>query len=100
MFSDYRATTIMPWRGRARRFRMGRMHFDEMIDAEQAERDPDRRRRAGADFKNGDADDSRRQQDLQVDIIIGGDFDFKRSTFLTKSTTARALAECSARNSA
>src|SRR5262245_29495418 len=54
---------------------MRRMHFDDMVDGEQRERDPRRRRRSCADFERGESDDAKRQDYLQVDIVVRGDSD-------------------------
>src|SRR5215471_13220747 len=54
---------------------MRRMHFDDMVEGEQRQRDPYRRRRRGADFEHGESDDSKRQDYLQVDIVVRGDSD-------------------------
>ena len=54
---------------------MRRMHFDDMVEGEQRERDPYRRGRGGADFEHGDSDDPERQDYLQVDRVVRGDPD-------------------------
>src|SRR6516165_11276934 len=51
------------------------MHFDDMVEGEQRERDPYRRGRGGADFEHGDSDDPERQDYLQVDRVVRGDPD-------------------------
>src|SRR6516225_2271792 len=54
---------------------MRRMHFDDMVEGEQRQRDPHRRRRGCADFEHGESDDPKRQDYLQVDIVVRGDSD-------------------------
>src|SRR5215467_5491806 len=51
------------------------MHFDDMVEGEQRERDPYRRRRGGAHFEDGESDDPQRQDYLQVDTVVRGDSD-------------------------
>ena len=52
------------------------VHFDEMIDREDGERDPHRRRRGRADLEHGQRDNSDGEYDLQIDIVIGRALDF------------------------
>ena len=44
--------------------RLPLMHFDEMIDRENGERDPNRRRRGGSDLKYGKSDNANRKNDF------------------------------------
>src|SRR5262245_61681892 len=52
------------------------MHLDDMIEDEQAERDPNRGRRGGSDLEHRESDDPERERDLQVDGISRCDSDF------------------------
>src|SRR5262249_56312876 len=51
---------------------MRRMHFDDMVEGEQRERDPHRRRRRSPDFEDCESDDPYRQRYLQVDVVVRG----------------------------
>src|SRR5262249_50262953 len=62
--SGHRASAIM--RG---------MHLDDMIEDEQAERDPNRGRRGSSDLEHRKTYDPDRERDLQVDGISGCDPD-------------------------
>src|SRR5262249_48679826 len=75
------------------------MHFDDMVEGEQRERDPYRRRRGGADFEHGESDDPKRQDDLQVDTVVRGDSDLAVAV-LEEIYDCAALCEWLARNSA
>src|SRR5262249_23452296 len=52
-----------------------RVHRDEMVERKDRQRDPDRRRRRGADLEYGEADDAERKQDLQVDEVAARELD-------------------------
>src|SRR6516225_1567377 len=54
---------------------MRRMHFDDMVEGEQRERDPHRSRRRSPDFEDRESDDPYRQDYLQVDIVVRGHSD-------------------------
>ena len=58
-----------------------RVHFDEMIDGENRERHPHRRRRRGADFEHGEADDGEREHDLEIDSVVGRELDLRGRAF-------------------
>src|SRR5262249_18791969 len=51
------------------------MHFDDMVESKQRERDPHRRRRSSAEFEDRESDDPYRQRYLQVDIVVRGHSD-------------------------
>jgi len=50
-----------------------RMHLDNVVEHEQRQRHPDRRRRRGANFEHRHSDDAKREHDIQVDIVIRGE---------------------------
>ena len=51
------------------------MHFDDMVESKQRERDPHRRRRGSTEFENRESNDPCRQRYLQVDIVVRGHSD-------------------------
>ena len=75
------------------------VHFDEVVDGENRQRDPDRRRRGRPDFEHREGDDPGGKDDLQVEVVVGRELDLAVDLW-TKSTTARAEWEWLARNSA
>src|SRR5215472_10717414 len=57
------------------RLHVMRVHRDEMVERKDRQRDPDRRRRCGADLKYREADDADRKQYLQVDEVAARELD-------------------------
>src|SRR5262249_44793731 len=51
---------------------MSRMHLDHVVDREERQRHPDRRCRRSADLEHGETDDAEGQQDLAIDVVVGG----------------------------
>ena len=51
------------------------VHLDEVVDGEDGERHPDRRRRRRADLEHRQADDADGEDDLQIEIVVGGELD-------------------------
>src|SRR5215472_5664994 len=54
---------------------MRRMHFDEMVDREDGERHPHRRRRGRAHLEHRETDDPERKHDLEIDRVVGRKLD-------------------------
>ncbi len=57
------------------------LQLDEMIEREHAEGEPHRRRREGAHFEQRQRDDAAGEADLEIDRVIGRQFDVTIDVF-------------------